>query len=92
MAACLCVWSSFVIRSNHPKSEPRKPVFGGKGLHRPLWLQQAELEVWVPSPQPSATGLAGGGWIAATVLKAKIHHYQLQLTSQDFPWKLQVLK
>lgn len=94
MAACLCIYSSSMIRRSHPKSEPRTLKFSGKSLNCPLWLQQAELEVWVPSPQPQppATGPAGERWVAATVLKAKHHDYYLKLMSQVFPWKLQVLQ
>ena len=75
MATHLCVCSSFLIRSNHPQSGPGTLVFGGKGLYCPPWLQQVKLEMF---------RLADGEWVAATVLKAKIHHQQLHFTTLRF--------
>lgn len=38
---------------------------------------------------PPARGIGDGGWVAATVLRAKIDQNEPQFTIQAFPWLLQ---
>lgn len=83
-----CVWS--VVKSSRQQSDPRSLVFWGEGLFCPPGTQKRCVRCSRNVRTVVCHGTEGGGWVAATVIRAKLTKINHNLIIQD-SWNFQVL-